>query len=307
MSIGVQILLISDPEIAAHYLKSGEVLAYPTDTLFGLGANAYNDDCITKIFLYKNRSTINPISVCYKDFSSAKRDVCANALAEKIATNFLPGAVTLIMNLRQNSKISRLCTAGLGTVGIRVPNCKITLDFMQYLDFPITASSANKSDTLPLTTTISVNEEFVKQDHFAILDGSCTFGMESTIIDVTSDVPVILRLGVISKEELENVIGENFIIKIPNKIRPYQLHKTVSINATHFSQDDAVLGFGSMPCIECAKFLNLSLSGNVNEAAKNFFDMLRSLDKSDAAKICIAPIPNEGLGRLINAQLLRIV
>lgn len=297
-------LVTNDLAVAVNQLESGNVLAFPTDTLFGLGVNAYDDDCVKNIYSSKKRAANNPISVCYKDYASAMNDVYTNALAEKIAVNFLPGAITLIMNLRPDSKISRLCTAGLSTIGIRVPDCQVTLNLMKYLDFPITASSANKSHMLPLTTSISVSEEFVGQKHFAILNGQCTFGMESTIIDVTNNIPIILRLGVVSKEELEDVIGEKFIMKIPDKIQPYHLRKRVQINAVNFSKNDAVLGFGSMPYIECAKFMNLSPVGDVNEAARNFFDMLRSLDQSNATQICISSIPNTGIGILINSQLV---
>ena len=298
----MKILNPEDLDFACEILKSGELLAFPTETVYGLGGNAYSDDAVLKIFQCKRRSQFNPISVCYSSFQKSFSDVEVTTKAELLAENFLPGALTLVLKRKDDSKISWLCSAGKNTIGIRVPNNPIALSLLKNLEFPLAAPSANISSGLSVTTAIDVCKSLKAEDLYVLDGGICNLGIESTIVDLSEDQPKILRIGAISKEEIEDKCKIKLIIDTKSKFSHYKPKKPILLNVQHVEEDDALLAFGT-PISKTKYCLNLSEKSDQNEAAKNLFSMLHSLDSCDAKRICVMPIPNFGIGQAINDRL----
>ena len=300
----MKILKAGELDFACEVLKSGDLLAFPTETVYGLGGNAYSDEVVAKIFKYKNRSPFNPVSVCYPSFYSASQDIEINPKAELLAKEFLPGALTIVLKKKVTSKISWMCSAGGNTIGIRIPNNSIALDLLKKLDFPLAAPSANTSSELSTTTAQSVSESLKNCEDLVILDGGpCNLGIESTIVDLSvENQPKILRKGAISQEEIENKCGFTLVEAERSTFSHYIPTKPIAINVEKVKKEDALLAFGNP--ISGAKYcLNLSDNSDLTEAAKNFFLMLRKLDSTDAKRICVMPIPNIGIGAAINDRL----
>lgn len=300
--------LISSKNIdtAVDILSNNGLVAFPTETVYGLGGNAYSDKTVASIFSCKKRSEFNPLSVCYKNLESAIDDVEITDYARCIAKNFMPGPITLVLKRKVRTRLSLLCSAGLDTIGIRIPSNSIALNLLSHLDFPLAAPSANTSGKLSHTTSKLVNEDL---DNVAIIDGGkCNLGIESTIIDCSGEELIIRRQGAITADELAKKCG--FLmkkIKFEEKIKKFILKKPVILNATCANYDDALLAFGEPIKSSCQRILNLSKNANLNETAANLFSMLQELDNSDAKRICIMPIPNIGIGEAINNRLNSIV
>ncbi len=291
-------------DFACEILRNGGLLAFPTETVYGLGGNAYSDETVAKIFQYKSRPSFNPVSVCYSSFCQASRDVEINLKARLLAEQFLPGALTIVLKRKIDSKISWICSAGEDTIGIRVPNNSTALNLLRKLDFPLAAPSANISSELSTTTAQSVCESLKNCEDLVVLDGGrCNLGIESTIIDLSVESqPKILRRGAISKEEIESKCGFTLIETEHSKSGHHKPKKPILINVRKIEKEDALLAFGNP--IPGAKYcLNLSYSANLTEAAKNLFFMLRKLDSTDAKRICVMPIPNTDIGQAINDRL----
>lgn len=310
---GTKIILPTYENIrsACKILINGELVAFPTETVYGLGGNAYDDHAVAKIFSYKNRSEINPISVCYSSLESSSDDVIITDSAFLLSKSFLPGPLTLLLQRKQKSRISLLCSAGTDTVGIRISSNPIALKLLSMIPFPLAAPSANKSTKLSPTNIDAVYESLKDNANLTILDGGqCAIGIESTIIDCTNDKPQILRLGAISETEILQKCNLQ-ISKIDkrqnpsDKIKHYATNKKIILNASEAEKDDALLAFGNPIENQCKYILNLSEKGILTEAAANLFKMLHELDKTNAAKICVMPIPNTGIGVAINDRLLK--
>lgn len=299
----MKIITAGDLDFACQVLESNELLAFPTDTVYGLGGNAFSDDSVIKIFQYKNRSKFNPISVCYPSFEKSFEDVIVHKNAEVLAENFLPGALTIVLKKKNNSKISWLCSAGKDSIGIRVPNNPVALALLNKLSFPLAAPSANRSSELSTTTAQDVCKSLKDCNKLIVLDaGKCSLGIESTIVDLSENYPKILRKGAISKEEIEDRCKFKLSVEEGTKFAHYKPRKPVFLNALHVEKDDALLAFGRP--IDGAKYsLNLSTTSDLTEAAKNLFSMLRDLDSTDAKKIRVMPVPNVGIGQAINDRL----
>ena len=307
-------LIISPKNIktAEEILSKGGLVAFPTETVYGLGGNAYSDTVVAKIFECKNRSEFNPISICYPNLKSASSDIEITKTAELIAQKFLPGSVTLVLNRKKNCKISPLCSAGLDTIGIRVPANPVALQLLSELDFPLAAPSANTSGKLSHTTAESVAEDIGNNsnNNIAILDGGkCNVGIESTIIDCSSEKWIIIRRqGAVATEEIAQKCGisaENIIVE--EKPKTFTVSKKILLNTQITTENDALLAFGEPVATKYKYALNLSKSGNLEEAAVNFFTMLQKLENSDVKRICVMPIPNIGLGKAINSRLKALV
>ncbi len=290
---------------AVDFLLGDGLVAFPTDTVYGLGGNAYSDKAVSEIFLCKNRPQFNPINVCYASFEEAEKDVEVTDIARKFTSKFLPGAVTLILKRKKDSKLSWLCSAGKDTIGIRVPNNPIALELLRKLNFPLAAPSANRSCELSTTTAEAVCESLQSCHNLMVIDGGISnFGIESTIIDLSQGVVKILRKGVITVEEIGTECGVTPIIWTKSAVKHYYPKNPVVMNVEKVEDTDALLAFG-LP-LEGAKYcLNLSPSGDLLEAGQNFFKMLRQLDNTDAARICVMPIPKKGIGQAINERLHR--
>jgi len=299
----MRIITAGDVDFACRVLENGELLAFPTDTVYGVGGNAFSDSAVLKIFQCKHRSRFNPISVCYSSFDRLSEDVEISEKAEILAENFLPGALTVVLKRTTNSRISWLCSAGKDSVGIRVPNDPIALSLLNKLDFPLAAPSANRSSELSPTTVHAICESLNDYENLVVLDaGECNLGIESTIVDLSEDYPKILRKGAISQEEIEDKCKFKLIVEDNSKFSHYKPKKILVINVSQIGENDALLAFGTP--INGAKYcLNLSKSSDLTEAAKNLFSMLRDLDSTDADRICVMPIPNVGIGQAINDRL----
>ena len=295
------------PEIAelAGLLRAGELVAFPTETVYGLGADATNSDAVLKIYETKGRPRFNPLIVHVADLGMAETLVEFSPLARTLAA-FWPGPLTLVLPQRPSNGLSDIVTAGLDTVGIRVPDHPLALALIRATGRPLAAPSANPSGKLSPTTAAQVTRAFASR--VPVLDGGpCTAGVESTILAVTGDTVTQLRAGALPRETAEKAIGraiavatEGSAIAAPGMlVSHYAPNASLRLNATSFEPGEASLGFGP------GKFtLNLSVSGDLHEAARNLFSMLHQLDSS-ATRIAVSPIPIHGLGEAINDRLKR--
>ncbi|MBE6447479.1 MAG: threonylcarbamoyl-AMP synthase [Alphaproteobacteria bacterium] len=288
-------------------LNNGGLVAFPTETVYGLGGNAYDDKVVAKIFECKSRPQFNPISVCYRDLKQAESDVEINDLAILFAEYFLPGAVTLILKRKISSKISWLCSAGKETIGIRVPNNDVALNLLKRLDFPLAAPSANRSADLSTTSPKEVSKSLQNIDDLLIIDGGeCPLGIESTIVDLSENNVKILRQGAVSIEEISDRCKITPTLCETNVVKHYCTQKPIIMNCKKITKNDALLAFGK-PIPYSRHCLNLSPSRDLTEAAQNLFAMLRQLDSTDAERICVMDIPNRGIGIAINDRLKRSI
>lgn len=295
---------------AAHLLQAGELVSFPTETVYGLGADATNDQAVANIYAAKGRPQFNPLIVHVADKAEAMRIVNFNADADLLANAFWPGALTLVLPRTKDCTVSLLVSAGLDTVAVRVPSHKTAHDLLRATGRPIAAPSANPSGRVSPTTAAHVLEGL--NGHIAaILDGgSCKVGIESTVVDVSGANPVLLRPGGISFEEISKVLGSltksNETPEAPKSPgmleRHYAPETPLRLNATNFESNESILGFGPQAP---SGSLNLSATGNLVEAAANLFAMMRILDERGGKAIAVMQIPDHGLGHAINDRLGR--
>lgn len=298
-------------------LIQGQLVAIPTETVYGIAANAYNDQAITRIYELKNRPVFNPLIVHYPSLERMEHDIAITDTLKALSEHFWPGPLTIIAVKLKNSRLSSLATAGLDTVAVRIPNHPLTLDVLEHIPFPLAAPSANPSSQLSSTTSEHVQQYFHHNPKLPyILDGGpCLLGIESTILDITGGTPQILRPGFVTRQDLVRFcphIQESPIYAIDKPNAPGQLLRhyapctPLRLNCLEPAFHEAYLGFGPIsPSIQCQKILNLSPKGLLNEAAAHLFAMLHQLDQGHYAGISIAPIPNDGLGIAINDRLIR--
>ena len=296
---------------AGEKLKSGEVVAFPTETVYGLGADATNEVACKKIYELKGRPPNNPLIVHIADKKDAYKYGEINAMAEKIIKNFWPGPISIVVRLGENSGICTIATAGLDTVALRMPDHPIALELIALSGRPIDAPSANISNYISPTEAKHVMESFGGK--VAIIEGDkSAFGLESTIVDLSGAKPVILRYGFITPEAIAKVLGcevrmrDKGRIIAPGMMQKHYSPKTpLRLNASKALNSEIGLGFGKSDIGD----LNLSHSGNLAEAAGNLYSMLRLLDAKALRQrfegIAISPIPNEGIGLAINDRLRR--
>ena len=294
---------------AAKIIRSGEVVAFPTETVYGLGADATNNEACLKIYALKGRPNNNPLIVHVSSIEEARLIGEFNPLANQIIKNFWPGPLTIVLKLKQSSNICNVVTAGLGTIGIRMPAHPKALQLIASAGVPIAAPSANISNYVSPTETSHVREAFGDKIHIIEGDKSI-YGLESTIIDVSNNIPTILRHGFITQDAIESVIGETVNINNQDKIlapgmmkKHYSPKAKLRINAENISDNEIFIGFGNVDFGE----LNLSRSGDLAEAASNLYSMIRQCDTYEDQELCIAvaPVPNIGIGIAINDRLRR--
>ncbi len=301
---------IPDDELgrAVEILQLGELVAFPTETVYGLGANALSDSAVAKIYAAKNRPTFNPLIVHVSSIDTAKKYVQWNERAQILAENFWAGSLTLVLPRKENCELSLLVSAGLDCVAIRVPAHPVALSLLDKTGFPLAAPSANKSGRVSPTLAQHVREEF--GDDIMVLDGgACEVGIESTIVDLTTTPATILRHGKITREEIEKFIkiGEynSGEIKASGMLKShYAPDAKLRLNATELREGEALLAFGK-PLIGAIYTENLSATENLEEAAANLFKMLRALDAKKPKSIAVMEIPNIGIGIAINDRLQR--
>ncbi|MBO9406424.1 threonylcarbamoyl-AMP synthase [Shimia sp. R9_1] len=293
---------------AATLLRGGGLVAFPTETVYGLGADARQDHAVARIFEAKGRPRFNPLIVHVADVETAKRYVIWSDLADRIASAFWPGPLTLVLPLRPDSGLSSLVTAELSTLAIRVPAHPVAKALLAQFDGPVAAPSANPSGKISPTEAAHVRAGLTGRIEAVVDGGACDVGVESTILGLP-DTPTLLRPGGLPVEALEAAIGapvagraENAPLTAPGQMTShYAPGATVRLNATEISAQERLLGFGKVD----GATLNLSPSGDLTEAAANLFHHLHQLDQDGDAPIAVSPIPETGLGLAINDRLRR--
>lgn len=303
---------------ATSYLKDGRLVAIPTETVYGLAANALSDDAVSQIYALKQRPQFNPLIIHCVDLTQAQMYGVFSDQALACAKAFWPGPLTLVLPFKKDSSISELARAGLETIALRISAHPIARALLEHSGLPLAAPSANPSERISPTSAIAVAEGFENQIMDAplyILDGgACTVGLESTILDLTTDQPIILRPGCIAPEDLATILGQIPPIntghdpkapKSPGMLkRHYAPQHPLRINVEFPMAGQGFLNFGPTPT-DHAPTLNLSLKGDLKEAAANLFAYLKSLDKENIQSIAVAPIPETGIGLAINDRLKR--
>ena len=290
---------------AASLLRAGRLVAFPTETVYGLGADASNGKAVAGIFAAKGRPRFNPLIVHLTDLSEAERHAAFSGPARRLAEKFWPGALTLVLPRRAETCLTELVSAGLDTVALRVPAHPVAAALLRKAGIPVAAPSANPSGGVSATTAAHVAEGLGDKVDF-ILDGGATpLGLESTVIGFDDNVPVLLRPGSISREEIEEIAGPlrkaGAAIRSPGQLEShYAPRAALRLNVRDPGADEVLLGFGPSPNAA----LNLSPAGDLREAAANLFAMLRALDKN-AGRIAVMPVPETGLGEAINDRLNR--
>jgi L-threonylcarbamoyladenylate synthase len=295
---------------AAQALRDGRLVAFPTETVYGLGADATNDRAVASIFEAKGRPRFNPLIVHPPDIGTARKLAELSPLAERLAGKFWPGALSLVARRRPGCPLSLLVSAGLDTVALRVPAHDGAQALLRAAGVPVAAPSANVSGRISPTTAQHVADEL--GDKVAvILDGGATaIGLESTVVDTTGDAPVLLRAGGVTAEDIEALTGTPLALAGSNDTAPqspgmltshYAPERPLRMNATVAQPGEALLGFGPVP--EATR--SLSPTGDLTEAAANLFASLRLLDTPPWTGIAVMPIPETGLGRAINDRLRR--
>ncbi len=303
---------------AARLIRAGRLVAFPTETVYGLGADATDDRAVAAIFTAKGRPTFNPLIVHFPSAAAAAVEVRFDDRAQKLAARFWPGPLTLVLPRQEKCRLSLLVSAGLDTVAVRVPATDIAHALLDAAGVPIAAPSANRSGDLSPTTADHVARSLGTAVDL-ILDGGATrVGIESTVIDLSEPQAGLLRPGGLATETIEAVIGPLARLaedpaeaarKSPGRIaRHYAPRTPLRTNAHAVAAGEALLAFGQapLPGVENAvAVLNLSPGGDTEEAAANLFAYLHRLDGAGASAIACAPLPMTGLGAAINDRLAR--
>ena len=295
-----------DIQRAADLLGAGDLIAFPTETVYGLGANARDGRAVAAIYAAKGRPSFNPLIVHVADAFRAREYGVWSETAQALADAFWPGPLSMVLPLRADAGLSDLVTAGLDNVAIRVPAGDLAQDLLRTFDGPVAAPSANPSGRISPTTAQHVLNGLGGKIAGILDGGACTVGLESTIVGLTG-VPTLLRAGGVPREAIETVLEidlanpEKGVISAPGQIAShYAPRAKVRLNAHSWNDDELTLGFGQMECT-----LNLSEGADLIEAAANLFGHLHLLDAMDGEHIAVAPIPNAGLGAAINDRLKR--
>ena len=290
---------------AAATLRDGGLVAFPTETVYGLGGDATNERAVAAIFEAKGRPQFNPLISHVLDAAAARAFVRWNDTAEKLAARFWPGPLTLVLPRAPGSTIALLATAGLDTVAIRAPSHPVAQALIRATGRPIAAPSANRSGEVSPTRAEHVAQSLGARAPMILDGGACLVGVESTVLDLSTETPILLRPGGATREAIEDVIGA-IAHKSPGQLQShYAPSRPVRLEATSVSADEGLLAFGSTAPEGAMLAMNLSPSGNLGEAAANLFAMMRLLDRPGIGRIAVAPIPHTGLGLAINDRLRR--
>lgn len=310
---------------AAEILQNGGLVAMPTETVYGLAANALDGEAVARIFAAKGRPAFNPLIIHVPDLQAAQNLVEFNAPALEAANAFWPGPLTLILPRKADCPVSDLAGAGLPTLAVRVPGHPIAQELLRAAGLPLAAPSANKSGSLSPTTPAHVADSLGDAVDLILAAGPCKVGLESTVLDLSGDAPLILRPGAITAEDLSEAMGipvrhaqgDADAPKSPGlTLRHYAPDTKMRLRAIDLEPGEALLAFGPTRFMGikgggAAKDLpdhmrrNLSESGDLHEAAANLFAMLKDLDKAGATRIAVMPVPEIGLGIAINDRLNR--
>ncbi len=315
-----RVLDLADPAAESAALKAldgGRLVVIPTETVYGLGADATSGSAVLRIYEAKDRPRFNPLIVHCASQRMAQRYGMFDGRACRLAEAFWPGPLTLVVPKVEPSPISDLVTAGQRTIALRIPGLEPVRRLIAELDRPLAAPSANRSGRISPTTAEAAAADLDGRVALVLDAGPCTVGVESTIVACTGDAPVLLRPGGVAREAIEAVLGEPLgrpaadtgedAPQAPGMLRShYAPSARVRLEAAEARPGEAYLAFGEVPAGAPAdRVLNLSASGDLREAAINLFAYLRRLDETGAETIAVAPIPEEGLGEAINDRLRR--
>ncbi|MSO77602.1 MAG: threonylcarbamoyl-AMP synthase [Alphaproteobacteria bacterium] len=300
--------------MAARLIRAGELAAFPTETVYGLGADATNDRAVARLFAAKDRPRFNPLIVHLPDVEAARALARFDGRAERLAARFWPGPLTLVLPRLAACPVSLLASAGLDTLALRVPAHPIAHRLLVLAATPVAAPSANRSGAVSPTLASHVAESL--GDRVAlILDGGATpIGIESTVLDLSQEPAALLRPGGVTIEAIEALLGPiegppatgEGPFKSPGMLaRHYAPTRPLRLLAQDARPGEALLAFGPHPPTGARYIANLSPTGDVGEAAANLFAMLRALDRPDVAGIAAMAVPEVGLGRAINDRLRR--
>ncbi len=292
-------------------LKKGNVLALPTETVYGLAGNAYSAKAVNKIYKLKKRPKQNPLIVHFYDFNDVKNDVFLNKNFFKLYKKFCPGPITFILKKKTNSKIKYVGPNKFNTVAVRFPKHKIIRSILKNINFPLAMPSANISSHVSPVSAKDVSDEFNKKIEFIINGGRSQIGIESTVIDLTGS-PSILRPGIIGPEMINNLLKtkinitkRNYQIKSPGMLKKhYSPGIPVYLNKSSASDKIALITYGKKYRNKKNHF-NLSKKSSLKTAASNLFETLRKIKKLKYKKINVVKIPNKGPGIAINDRLKR--
>jgi len=301
---------------AAQLLRDGQLVAFPTETVYGLGGDATNERAVAAIFEAKGRPEFNPLISHVLDAAAAQKFVRWNETADRLAARFWPGPLTLVLPRGPGSPISLLATAGLDTVAIRAPSHPVAQALIRAADRPIAAPSANRSGAISPTRAEHVVESLGDRVPLILDGGPCLVGVESTVLDLSTATPTLLRPGGATREAIEAVIGPIAVShalpsgdsahKSPGQLEShYAPARPVRLGATSIGADEGLLAFGSTVPPGAMLTYNLSPSGDLAEAAANLFAQMRLLDRPGIGRIAVMPIPETGLGLAINDRLRR--
>jgi len=296
---------------AQKLLNKSECVAIPTETVYGLAANAYSNKACKKIYKLKKRPKNNPLIVHYLNNKILKRDCSFNNEFLKLYKIFCPGPITFILDLKKNSKISKIVTNKKNTLAVRFPKHPVTRNLLKKLNFPLAAPSANLSSKVSAVSSADVRDDFGKKVKYVLEGGKSSIGLESTIIDVRNK-PKILRLGGLEISAIERILNKKVIISNnPSKISypgQFKLHYSpgipIRLNVKKINKKEAYLSIKKMKQNKPNLFF-LTKNGDLKEAAKNLYSTLRKIKKSKYKSIAVNNIPNKGLGKAINDRLKR--
>lgn len=300
---------------AAQLLREGKLVAFPTETVYGLGADATSGLAVAGIFEAKGRPRFNPLIVHVPDLVAAESLAELNPTARRLAAAFWPGPLTLVLKQRPDCRIADLTTAGLETIAIRVPSHPVARSLLNASGIPIAAPSANRSGHVSATTAEHVEADLGAHVALILDGGPADAGVESTILDASGDEPLLLRPGAVTVDAIESIIGTRLGSSAPiaadKPTAPGQLeshyapHARVRLDAHSAGPGEALLAFGRGVPAHHGSMINLSAAGDLKEAAANLFSALRALDRPDVTGIAVMPIPETSLGLAINDRLRR--
>jgi len=300
-------------ERAAQALARGEIVAFPTETVYGLGANALNASAVAKIFAAKARPRFNPLIVHVPGPDEAGRYAVIGDTARTLMQAFWPGPLSLVLPRRAGSAIAVLTSAGLGTIALRAPSHPVARALLEAAKLPIAAPSANRSGRISPTTAAHVEAELGNLPVMTLDGGSCSLGLESTVLGIEGDEVTLLRLGALPRVAIETVLGHRLAAPesgagpiSPGQLATHYAPGTpLRLDAIDAREGEALLAFGPDALDFEGPMINVSPRGDLAEAAVNFFAALRELDARGASSIAVMPIPRHGLGEAINDRLER--
>jgi len=302
---------------AARVLAAGGLVAFPTETVYGLGADATNGRAVARLYEAKGRPAFNPLIAHVVDFKAAQALARFNTRAARLAKAFWPGPLTLVLPKAARCRVSDLATAGLDTIAVRVPDHTVARDVLAAFGKPVVAPSANRSGHVSPTRAEHVQADLAGRIDFIIDGGATPVGVESTIIACLEE-PVLLRPGGLTRAAIEGVLKQKLAYApsgvfgeaplAPGMLSAHYAPRTkLRLNALRVAPGEALLAFAEPAegAEGAEKVLNLSPRGNLIEAAANLFSHLRALDAAGASAIAVMPVPGEGLGEAINDRLAR--